>query len=72
MKAWEFLRSLHEVCCFQTREGKKYGKASSSELKRWIEQKAFIVNGVAVKWDEELDFPLKSVILFPKHRITLL
>jgi hypothetical protein len=43
MTAWEFLRSLHEVCCFQTKEGKKVGKASYGELKRWIQNKALII-----------------------------
>lgn len=72
MNAWEFLRSLHELCSFQTREGKKVGKASSSELKRWIQNKALIINGETVDWNEEIDFPVFSVVLFPKNPITLL
>lgn len=72
MNAWEFLRNLHDVCSFQTKEGKKVGKASSSELKRWIKNKALIVNGEAVAWDEEIDFTMNSVVLFPKHPVTLL
>lgn len=44
MTAWEFLRDLHIVCKFQTREGKKVGVASNSELKRWIQNKALIIN----------------------------
>lgn len=71
MNAWEFLRDLHKTCNFQTREGKKVGKASSSELKRWIKNKAFILNGEPVAWDEPIDFPIFSVVLFPKHPITL-
>lgn len=72
MNAWEFLRGLHEVCNFQTKEGKKVGKASSSELKRWIQNKALLVNGEPVEWDEQMDFPMWSVVLFPKHPVTLL
>ena len=72
MNFWQFLRNLHEICHFQTREGKKVGRASSSELKRWIQNKALIVNGDCVNWDEPVDFPLTSVTLFPKHKITLL
>lgn len=37
MNAWQFLMRLHEVCHFQTREGKKVGRASNSELKRWCQ-----------------------------------
>ncbi len=72
MNAWQFLISLHEVCRFQTREGKKVGTASNSELKRWCQNKAFIINGESVAWDEILDFPIFSVCLFPKNQITLL
>ena len=72
MNAWEFLRGLNEVCSFQAKEGKKVGKASASELKRWIQNKALLVNGESVSWNEEMDFPMNSVILFPKHPVTLL
>ena len=72
MTAWEWLRDLHTVCSFQTREGIKVGKASNSELRRWIQNKALLINGKAVTPTEELTFPLTSVILFPKYRITLL
>jgi len=71
--AWQLLRDLNEVCHFQTREGKLVGQASNSELKRWCMNKAFIINGESVAWDEEMDFPIFSVVLFPKNRrVTLL
>lgn len=69
--AWQWLRDLHEVCQFQTREGKRVGKASGSELKRWIQNKAVVVNGETLLWDEKIDFPIISVVLFPKHPITI-
>lgn len=72
MNAWQFLLSLHEVCHFQTREGKKVGRASNSELKRWIQNKAFLVNHEPVEWNEPIDFHIYSVVLFPKNRVTLL
>ena len=70
--ALELLRSLHEVCKFQTREGKKVGLASISELRRWIQNGAFILNGEKVCVEERIDFPLTSVVLFPRNPITLL
>jgi ATP-dependent DNA ligase len=72
VNAWQFLRSINELCHFQTREGKRVGAASNSELKRWCQSKAFIINGEAVAWDEPIDFPVFSVVLFPKHPVTLL
>jgi len=72
MNFWEFLRDLNKVCHFQTREGKRVGPVSNSELKRWCQNKALIINGESVAWDEKVDFPIISVVLFPKNRITLL
>jgi hypothetical protein len=63
---------LHDVCHFQTREGKRVGRASNSELKRWCQNKALIINGETVDWNEPMDFPMFSVVLFPKSPVTLL
>jgi len=70
MNAWEFLRDLHKVCFFQSRE--RTGIASASELKRWIQNGVLVINGERVQWDELMDFPMISVVLFPNKRITLL
>jgi hypothetical protein len=72
MNFWEFLRDLNKICHFQTKEGKRVGPVSNSELKRWCQNKALIINGESVAWDEKVDFPIISVVLFPKNRITLL
>lgn len=72
MTAWQMLRDLHTVCCFQTREGAKFGKATNSELKRWLQNGVLVVNGEKVAWDEELDFPIFSFVMFPKNPVTLL
>ena len=72
MNAWMFLRDLQIICHFQTREGKKTGTASSSELKRLAQNGAVVVNGEKLAWDEEMDFPIFSFVLFPNHPCTLL
>jgi hypothetical protein len=69
---WQLLRDLNEICHFQTREGKKVGAVSNSELKRWCQNKSVIINGKPVAWDAPVDYPIKSFVLFPKNRITLL
>ena len=69
---WQLLRSLNEVCHFQTREGKRVGSASSSELKRWCQNQAVVINGKRVAWDHVIDYDLWSVALLPKNPITLL
>lgn len=71
LTGWEFMRSLHKTCCFQSRE--RVGLASNSELKRWLQDKAVLVNGEPLGWDEDMDFPIFSLVLFPKgRRVTLL
>ena len=71
MNGWGFLMTLNEFGAFQSRE--RTGKASNSELKRWLQNGAVVVNGEKLLWNEEMDFPVNSVVLFPKgNRVTLL
>jgi hypothetical protein len=74
MKIHAWLKDLHSLCRFMSIEvpGKV---ASNSELRRWIEQGSLIMNAERVMPDELLDFPLISVVLFPKsekRKVTLL
>jgi hypothetical protein len=74
MTALQYLRSLNEVCVFQTRE-RGVGPASNSELARWLKDKAMHINGVALAPADKIPYPVKSVVLFPnsrKKRTTLL
>lgn len=72
MKAREWLINLHNLCQFMSieydpkAEKKELKKASNSELQRWIKQGSILVNGERIDPNEEIDFPIISVILFPK------
>lgn len=74
--ALEFVMRVHmagtsEKRGFWSRELK--GFASNSEVRRWLDNAAVRFNGRALKPKDMLDFPLYSVILFPKaNRITVL
>jgi len=71
MTYWDFLKELNTVCHFMSRERK--GKATNSELKRWLQNKAVQINGERPKFDDEVDFPIASMVLFPKkNRVTLM
>jgi len=70
MTAWELLRDLNTVCHFMSRE--RTGRATNSELKRWCQNKAVSINGKRVRFDEEIEFPVTEMFLFPKHRVTLI
>jgi hypothetical protein len=74
--ALDFIMRIHrsgtaEKRGFWSRELKDF--ASNSEIKRWLENSAARFNGKALKPKDMLDFPLYSVVLFPKaNRITIL
>jgi hypothetical protein len=72
MTAFDFLLSLHENWCyFQTREGAKVGAASNNELRRWLKNGAVVINGIKVSPTTAIQFPITSMVLFPKHPVTL-
>ena len=51
----------------------KLAPASNSEVQRWCSTGQVVINGEKVAWNEELDFPIFSVVVFPKgKRVTLL
>lgn len=66
MTAWEFLRELHSACHFMSRE--RAGRATNSEIKRWLVNGAVLANGERLDWNEKMDFPLHSLVLFPRGR----
>ena len=68
MTAWDFLKDLNTVCSFMSREGA--GKATNLELKRWLQNKAILINGTRPNWDDVLSFPIESLVMFPKKNKT--
>jgi hypothetical protein len=67
MTGLDLILSLHEVCQFRSQE-RGPGPASKSELRRIVDQNGFHVNGKAVNTKTELEFPITSVVLFPKSK----
>lgn len=68
MTAEQWFRSLHLICQFQSIETPNK-IASGSEIRRWMEQNAVIVNGEKLSPKEVMGFPIISVVLFPKSEI---
>jgi hypothetical protein len=72
--ALEYVLRLHQLgnkAGFWSRELK--ATASNSEVRRWVEQGGVRFNGRILKVKDMLDFPLYSVVMFPKgNRITIL
>jgi len=75
MNALQWFLQLDERCNFQTKEGNLVGKASKSEIRRWFQNGAIQVNGVRLKFDDQVDVEnIQSIVLFPKNnkaRVTL-
>lgn len=61
--AYEWLLGLGRVGFWDVAEKKP---ASNSTLRRFIEQGAIRFNGKVVKPNDMLDFPILSVVMFPK------
>lgn len=72
MSAFEFIKQVSTDCHFMSIE-RPGTKASNSEMRRWLTQKAVEISGQRPGPDDEIVFPLKSLVLFPKgnKRITL-
>jgi hypothetical protein len=67
MTGIQYLKSLHEICAFQSHHHGT-GKASNSELTRWLRDKSLRINGKPIGPTEPIPFPITSVVLFPKSR----
>lgn len=39
---------------------------SNAELRRWIQNGSVLINQEKAAWDEEIDFPILSLVFFPK------
>jgi hypothetical protein len=67
MTGIQYLLSLHEVCCFQSQD-RQCGKATNGELRRFMASKALHVNGRAIGPQDQIEFPITSVVLFPSSK----
>lgn len=73
LTALQFMIRLHSMSPFWSMEQNR--NASNSEIRRWIEQGGITFNGEKMQPNETIDFPLFSLIMFPKsesRRCTLL
>ncbi len=62
------IKLSNELCFFQTKEGKLCGTATNSEIRRWFQNKAIVVNGVAANFNDPVPEVWESLVLFPKSQ----
>lgn len=65
MNALEFLISLRPAIPMAM-NGNKPIIASNGDLRRWLENKAVIINGKKPGPKDENEFPIDNVVFFPK------
>ena len=76
MQALEFLKWVRDCmkCCVldSNKHAGVFTFPSNSELKRMLDNKAVLINGVRPLWNEDVSFPVKSLVFFPSSndRIT--
>lgn len=65
MTAKELMLDLHKLCHFMSTE-RPGTKASSSEVIRWLNNKAVSINSYNPSPQELVQFPVQNLVLFPK------
>lgn len=63
MTAFEYLKSVPYLPA--SREGRKCGQPSNSEIRRWLMKKSVIINGTKPLPGDEINFPIRKLIFFP-------
>jgi len=66
MNALTYLNNLRPAIPFSIE--KPCREASNGELRRWIKNCAVLINSEKVTWDEEIDFPVFSLVFFPSSK----
>ena len=71
MNVLDFLLGLN--CLPQSKEGRKTGCPSKSEVKRWCEKGCVLLNGDKVNWRDAVEFPITQLAFFSGDaRVTIL
>jgi hypothetical protein len=71
MNVLQYLNSLRPALPLsETRDTNGARKPmSGSELRRCIEQRAVLINGEQVTYNEEVDFPVFSLVFYPRSLV---
>ncbi len=66
MNAMQFLNNLRPAVPFSVEQGCK--PMSNTELRRHIQQGGILINGERIQVNEEIDFPVFSLVFFPNSK----
>lgn len=62
--AYRYIKELEYLPA--SREGVKMGKPSNSEIRRWLQNRSVIINGIKSLPDDEIEYPIRELVFFPK------
>jgi len=70
MKALPFVIWLHKEAKVirHSKEGDKLKPPSNGELRRWIVNGTVKVNGTILKLEDEVEWPIMDLVLFPNNK----
>ena len=66
MTALEYLKEIRFL--LWSCEGSCLSHPSNAEIKRWLNKQSIIINGEIPEANDEITFPIKDLILFPKGK----
>lgn len=66
MTAYEFLKTFPYLP--SSAEGRYGGRPSNSEVRRWLINRAVIINKKVPQPNDKVNFPIKRLIFFPKGK----
>ena len=66
MNILTYLQQIREALPMSSERPCTY--TSNSELRRWIKQGVILFNTERVEFDEEVDFPVFSLVVFPNSK----
>ena len=64
MNAIEWLQNFPYLP--DSREGKKVGRPSNSELRRWCKNGSVLINGKKVTPGDKMEWPIYQLVFFPQ------
>lgn len=66
MKAFDFIKTIKHVPMVMN--GNKAIQASNGERRRWLLNKAVVINGLTPGPDDVIVFPITQLVFFPKSK----
>ncbi len=69
MTAFEFMKGLkHDWWSLLPSNDEGKPTVSHGQIRRWLERRSVVINGIRPGPDDEITFPIESFVFFPKGK----